>query len=67
MGYEVQNISVGDASIAITAYVVSDLDLFTRSTTYFDENLEVIGNKFEKFSDLASLNDPAGSAEKNSL
>ena len=57
MGYSTQNVSFGDSSLVLTVNVTNNITELSRSTVYFDSNGNIIGNKFETFSDSSYEND----------
>ena len=57
MGYSTQDVSFGDSSLVLTVNVTNNITELSRSTVYFDSNGNIIGNKFETFSDSSYEND----------
>jgi hypothetical protein len=57
MGYSEQDVSFGDSSLVLTVNVTNNTTELSRSTVYFDSNGNIIGNKFETFSDSSYQND----------
>jgi hypothetical protein len=51
MPYSTQNLVVGENNLFLTVFVTNNESDFSRSTIYLDGEENIIGNKFEQFSD----------------